>query len=329
MRLAKWILVFAALININPLAHAQANKPVRLGLSPWPGWFVWFWVRDGGFFAKHGVNVELVWFPVYSDSLQAFATGQVDGNSQTLSDTVVQAAKGVPLRIVLVNDISYGADALIARPQYQTVKDLKGKTVATELGTVDHFLLLQALRRNGLKERDIRLVNMTINDAGPAFIAGKLDAAVLWEPFLSKALTEGKGKILFSSRDTPGLIPDLLVFNQRAIRERPGEIGRILAAWFDALEAWRREPEKALTVMARYAAITVEEYRRLLSGVKVYTLEDNLAAFEMANSWRSLAQTGQEIGRFLQNVGYIQTVPKVSDYLEPSFVRAIRVGGKR
>ncbi|MDF2959995.1 MAG: aliphatic sulfonates family transporter, periplasmic ligand-binding protein, partial [Paenibacillus sp.] len=162
--------------------------PVKLALSPWPGWFVWYLVKEKGFFEKNGVNVELVWFPVYSDSLAALATGKVDANSQTLSDTLAPVSKNIPLKAVLVNDNSFGGDGIVVKPGIQSLQDLKGKKVATELGTVDHLLMLTALNKSGLKEKDVNYVNMTVNDAGPAFIAGNLDAAVLWEPFLSKAV---------------------------------------------------------------------------------------------------------------------------------------------
>ena len=82
------------------------------------------------------------WFPVYSDSLQALATGQVDANSQTLSDTLPPASKGVKLKAVLVNDNSDGGDTIVSKTEFGSIKDLKGKTVATELGTVDHLLFL-------------------------------------------------------------------------------------------------------------------------------------------------------------------------------------------
>lgn len=304
-------------------AEAGVEPPIRIALSPWPGWFVWYLVRDQGFFKKYGVNVELVWFPVYSDSLQAFATGKVDGNCQTLSDTLPQAARGLPLKVVLVNDNSSGGDALVAKPQYRSVRDLRGKRVATEMGTVDHFLLLQALARNGMKESDIDFVNMTINDAGPAFIAGQLDAAVLWEPFLSKAVSQGKGHILFSSRETPGLIPDLLVLSEKVVRERPEDVKNILRAWFDALAWWKAHPDEALALMARYAETPVSEYKVLVNGVRIFSLADNLDAFADAEDYRSLSYTGLRTAEFLRDKGLLSTIPDVRRILEPSFVRGL------
>ena len=242
------ILVITSVISgcskkTEPASASAAEGPaITIGLSPWPGWFVWYLVEEKGFFKKEGVNVTLKWFPVYSDSLSALSTGQIDANSQTLSDTLAPASKNIALKAVLVNDNSNGGDGIVVKPDIQSIKDLKGKRVATELGTVDHMLLLTALEQNGMGEKDINYINMAVNDAGPAFIAGKLDAAVLWEPFLSKAIKDGKGKLLFSSKDTPGLIPDLLVFRKDITDKRPDDVKKIVRAWFDALDYWKQNP---------------------------------------------------------------------------------------
>ena len=256
-----------------------SDDPISIALSPWPGWFFWYLVEEKGFFEKHGVNVKLEWFPVYSDSLQALATGKVDANSQTLSDTLPAASKGIKLKAVLVNDNSDGGDAIVSKSDIGSVKDLKGKTVATELGTVDHLLLLTALEQNGLSENDINYVNMTVNDAGPAFIAGNTDASVLWEPFQTKAVKEGKGKVLFSSKETPGLIPDLLVFRESVVQDRSEDVQKIIDAWFEALEYFKANEAESIEMMAKKAETTPEDFKLGFDSIKLFSNEDNVNAF--------------------------------------------------
>lgn len=299
------------------------SAPVKLALSPWPGWFFWYLVKEKGFFEKNGVNVELVWFPVYSDSLSALATGKVDANSQTLSDTLAPVSKGIPLKAVLVNDNSFGGDGIVVKPGIQSLQDLKGRTVATELGTVDHLLMLTALGKSGLKEKDVNYVNMTVNDAGPAFIAGNLDAAVLWEPFLSKSIKEGKGKLLFSSKETPGLIPDLLVFKGEFTKTRPDDVNKILNAWFDAVEYWKNNPEESLKIMAKAAETPVDEYKSGVDSVKIFSIEDNLKAFQKSEDYTSLHFTGQKTGEFLKSLDMLTSVPKLDSVLDSSFLEAV------
>jgi NitT/TauT family transport system substrate-binding protein len=302
----------------------KESGPIQIALSPWPGWFFWYYVQDGGYFKKHDVDVKLKWFPVYSDSLQALSTGQVDANSQTLSDTLAPLSKGIKLKAVLVNDNSNGGDAIVSKPEIKSIKELKGKTVATELGTVDHLLLLTALDQAGLSETDINYVNMTVNDAAPAFITKKVDASVLWEPFQTKAVTEGKGKVLFSSKDTPGLIPDLLVFKASVVKNRSKDIQKIIDAWFDALADFEKDPSPGIKIMAKYAEQSEAEYKLGLDSIKLFSVADNVRAFKSGDSYESLAYTGDKTAKFLKKLDMISTTPKIGSLLEPKFVKAAK-----
>ncbi len=297
-----------------------AGDPVTIALSPWPGWYMWYLVEEKGFFEKHGVDVKLEFFPVYSDSLQAMAAGKVDANSQTLSDTLAPLSKGIGLKAVLVNDNSYGGDAIVSKPEFNTIQDLKGKTVATELGTVDHLLLLTALAENGMEESDIKYVNMTVNDAGPAFISGNTDASVLWEPFQTKAVKEGKGKVLFSSKDTPGLIPDLLVFREAVVKNRPEDVQKIVDAWFEALAWFEENKEEGIKLLAEKAETTPEDFKLGLDSIKLFDVEDNVKAFEARDDYTSLSYTGKTTADFLLKLGMVSKLDNIDALLEPQFV---------
>src|SRR5215813_9351321 len=136
------ILALAATVAVL-LASAAGAEPLKVGYSDWPGFTAWEIAKVKGLFKKHDVDVDLVWFPVYTDSLTALNTGKLDGNLQTWSDTMAPLSEGIDLKTVLVLDNSFGNDAIIAKPGIDSVKDLKGKTVATELATCDHFMLLK------------------------------------------------------------------------------------------------------------------------------------------------------------------------------------------
>lgn len=304
-------------------AGGGSDDPITIALSPWPGWYMWYLVEEKGFFEKHGVNVKLEFFPVYSDSLQAIAAGKVDANSQTLSDSLAPLSKGIGLKAVLVNDNSFGGDAIVSKPEINSIKDLKGKTVATELGTVDHFLLLTALAENGMAEKDIKYVNMTVNDAGPAFISGNTDASVLWEPFQTTAVKEGKGKVLYSSKDTPGLIPDLLVFRESVVKDRPEEVQKVVDAWFDALAWYEDNKEEAVKLLAEKAETTPEDFKLGLDSIKLFSVEDNVKAFEKRDDYTSLSYTGMKTAEFLFNLDMVDKLDSVDSLLEPQFVNKI------
>src|SRR3954452_21444181 len=159
--------LIAAIIGLATVA-GSFSAPIKIGYSDWPGWTAWEIAKVKGLFKKNGVAVDLVWFPIYTDSLNALNTGKLDANCQTWSDTIPPLAEGIKLKVVLANDNSAGNDGFVAKKEFKSIKALKGKTVATELGTVDHFLLLQALSKNGMTEKDIVYKNMTVPDAAAA-----------------------------------------------------------------------------------------------------------------------------------------------------------------
>src|SRR6059058_1923452 len=166
-----------SLLALVALTAFTFAAPIKIGYSDWPGWVAWEIAKEKGLFKNHGVNVKLVWFPIYTDSLTALNTGKVDANCTAWSDVIPPLSEGVKLKVVLVNDNSAGNDAIIAKPGINSIPELKGKTVATELGTVEHFVMLTALNKSGMGESDVNYKNLAVPDAAAAFIAGKVDAA--------------------------------------------------------------------------------------------------------------------------------------------------------
>ncbi|MDB9438388.1 ABC transporter substrate-binding protein [Dolichospermum lemmermannii CS-548] len=136
----------------NASSSLSNTPPIVIGYSNWAGWWPWAIAEAEGLFAKNGANVQMKWFDGYLESLQALAAGQLDGNSQTLNDTIAFAGDAVNGEVaVLVNDNSSGNDKIIVTEEMKTIQDLKGKKVAVEEGVVGDFLLSLALKKPGLR----------------------------------------------------------------------------------------------------------------------------------------------------------------------------------
>lgn len=304
-------------------ATAAAAAPLKIGYSDWPGFTAWEIAKVKGLFKKHGVEVELVWFPVYTDSLTALNTGQLDCNLQTWNDSMAPLAEGIPLKTVLILDNSFGNDAIIAKPGINTPKDLKGKTVATELATCDHFMLLKALASAGLTEKDITYTNLTVPDAAAAFLAGKVDAAAIWQPWVSQIQRDGKGKVVYSSADIPGLIPDIVLCKSSVVEQRPGDIQKLVAVWFDIIEMLKTNQDEAVAIMAKVVDQPPDAYKAFMPGTKFFDLDMNLKSFEKKpGDVMTLSGSGKSISEFLVQAGQLKKVPDYDAALEPKFVQA-------
>lgn len=331
MRKNKWFQLIIITVFVFLLASCgngektsgDKKDPIKIGFSALPTWYLWYLVEEKGFFEENDVNAELVYFPVYGDSIQALNTGQIDGNSQALLDTISPLANGIELKSIFVTDNSNGGDGIVVNPEINSVDELEGKKVGTEIGTIAHFFLLTALKDAGLTEKDVDFTNLAVQDAGTSFIAGNLDAAELWEPFLSKAITEGKGKALVTSAEYPGLIADLFVMSEEITKERPEDVEKITAAWFDALAYYNENPEESVEIIAKAAGIEKGEVEQGLKGFDFFSIEENLPAYQNGDSYKSLYYTGEKNAEFLKDLGYINEIPDLSGLIDDTFVQKL------
>lgn len=306
----------------NTTSTPSATKSIQIGFSAWPGWFPWQVAQEQDLFTANKVKVNLKWFDGYLDSINALATTQLDGNSQTLNDTISSVAAGADLVIVLTNDNSQGNDQIIVRQGINSIKDLKGKKVAAEEGTVDHFLLLLGLEKAGLTQADIQFQPLETGAAAAAFAAGKLDAVGVFAPFISKALLLPGSKTLFSSADFPGAISDHLVVTRKIIQERPQDVQALVNTWFETLKFIAANKQKATEIIAKRAGTNIKEYQQYEAGTAVFTLEQNLKAFAPGNDRASLSFTAKEISKSLLKSGLIKQEPDLSKLFDNRFVKA-------
>ncbi|MEU7908418.1 ABC transporter substrate-binding protein [Actinoplanes sp. NPDC049118] len=305
---------------------SAAGQPatVRLGFSAWPGWFPWQVAQDQGLFAKNGVTVDLKYFESYTDSLTALSTGNLDANSQTLNDTLSSVSGGAKQTVVLTNDNSTGNDQIIARPGINSVADLKGRKVAAEQGTVDHYLLLLALRKAGLTEKDVQFTPLLTDAAAAAFLAGKVDAVGVFAPFTTTALGLPGSKAIATSADFPGAIPDHLVFGTGFVEDHPTEVQAMVQTWFDTMAWIKANPAAAIEIMARRGGVTPADYKSYDAGTTIFTRQQNLDAFASGGSAANLDYQADQIGDFLVSTGLADEKPPLDGLLEPKFVRAVK-----
>jgi NitT/TauT family transport system substrate-binding protein len=302
----------------------QAEAPsVRLGYSAWPGWFPWRVSEAKGLFEKEGAPVKLQWFDGYLDSINALNAGQLDCNSQTLGDTISSVAGGADLQVVLTNDNSTGNDRIIAAEGITSVEQLRGRKVAVEEGTVDHYLLLLGLKEAGVDPGEVQIVPMETGAAAAAFVAGKVDAVGVFAPFTTQALKRPGSTTLFSSKDFPGAISDHLVCRREFVENNPEAIQKIVNTWFATLAEIRENPKPSLALMAERAGVSEKEYQAYDAGTTIFSLDQNREAFEPGDSMASLPYAAERIGEFLVEVKLAEKPPQLDNLLQPKFVQAV------
>ena len=317
-----WIAGMMVLVFLMA-GSAFGAEPIKLGMSTWLGYAPLYLAKEKGFFKKQGVDVEIVVIESPADRRAAFAADKIQGMATTVDTHVMTAAaeNPVPLKQVLGLDDSNGGDGMVAKKEIKTIKDLKGKTVAAQLGAgASYFWLNYVLLQTGMKITDLKMIDMKAGDAGSAFVAGKVDAAVTWEPWLSKARETPFGHVLLSSDKTPGIIVDSLAFKPDFIKKRGADVKKVAAGWFEAVKFAAANPKEADAIMAKFTGQKPEEFTKEKTGVRFYGEKENKDYFGTPQKPGLLYTVTQRAADIWFELKLIKTKPKAADLIDGSFL---------
>jgi NitT/TauT family transport system substrate-binding protein len=286
----------------------RAGREYHVAWSVWTGWMPFKLMEAKGFLAKRaadkGIGVKLIEFPAYMDSVTAFAAGKLDGCALTAMEALQPAAAGIDTVAIVVNDTSNGGDGVLVRG-IDDLKGLRGKEILLAELSVSHYLLVRGLDSVGMKEADVRIKNTDGDEAGKAFVADpKVEAVTTWNPHLFQATEAGKGTVIFSSKQVPGEIIDLLVVNASSLKEAPQLAQVLTEAWYDAMRAIEDPStrEESIAIMAAGAHASVDEFKKMMAGTELFTDRGKAAAFLEADATKA---TMEKIKKFSIDHGLV------------------------
>jgi NitT/TauT family transport system substrate-binding protein len=254
-------------------------KPFKVAFNTWIGYSPLLLAKEKGFLKEEGIDVEISMLEGVGEKNAALIKGTVDAVGHTADAAVVSAASGVDGEIVFVFDQSWGADGLVTKKSVQSIKDLKGQRIALEPGFTGHFFFLTLLRDAGMKSSDFQIVPMETGTAGSTFVAGGVDAAETWQPWLGKVTQLPNAKVLVSSADKPGRIIDILYMNRKVIEDRRADVVKMIRAMGKATDWYSQNKAEGDTIMAKFWKLSPQEQADTVSGMKFMTLQANKEFF--------------------------------------------------
>lgn len=296
----------------------EPARPLRIGTNVWIGSEPLYLARELGHLPAQ--TAQLIEYPSASEVLRAFRNNALDGMVISLDELLVLAADGLQPRIVLVIDISQGADVVVGRSGMQTVKDLKGKRVAVESGALGAFVLSRALTLNQMQPSDVQIVHLESNEHPAAFEQGRVDASVTFDPFRSMILKQG-GTTLFDSRQIPGEIVDLLAIRGSVIDKNPEGVKAVLAGWFNAIGYLQREPKDAAQRMGVRQQTTGEQFLQTLQGLRFPSREENLEM--LAGASPSLAVSGRRLMDLMLESKLLRSATPIEGLIAPGPIQSL------
>ena len=317
----------AAGCGSTPAQQKTEKKPqsIVIAYTPWTGYGALFVAKEKGMFKSRGVEVELQSIEGVGDRKQALVAGKIQAMAASLDVSVSAAGEGVPMKFVWAFDASAGADGLIVKKDagIATVADLKGKQVAYHKGSSSHFFLSTILEKAGLKESDINSVDMKASEAASAFMAGKVDAAVTWEPHLSKAKAAGD-IVLSTTKDTPGLIADVLAFREEYVKSNPETVQAVVDAMAEATAFMAKNPDETNKILGTAFKMKPEEVAADIATVKFYDLQANLEFYGSKDKPGPIYDVGKRAGAFYVNLKLLSKAPDLTKYIDDSFIAKVK-----
>ena len=238
----------------------------------------------------------------------ALAAGQID-IAVTTVDTMLNFLNEDQSYVYLFAiDDSKGGDGIVANKEIASVADLKGKSVAYAEGSVSQFYLGVVLKEAGLSIKDVETQNMTAGDAGAAFVAERVDAAVTWEPWLTRGRQAPHGHVLVDSSTSPGLITDMAITTPEKLEARKDDFKALYRAWVKAVEFQKTNEKEADEIMARGVGGWLEDpavFAETRAGIVYYddAMNQDFMGTEQAPGGitatiENALELGREIGQF-------------------------------
>lgn len=325
------------------VGEGRLSRPLKVGINTWAGHAPGI-VANGGmepgsaaslYKKKYGLDVHFVLLEDPVAKLNAFIKGDIDIMWDTVDSYANEASRlseqGIQAKSILQQDWSRGGDGIVSLKSIQSIEQLKGKKIATTKFTPSHWLLLYLLSQSGLSaderaqlEREL-VFTAEAPMAAAAFKAGKVDAAVTWEPDLSSAVEArpDEAHILVSTTAATHVIADTLVARQQLVDQAPRTVQDFVAGWFDGIAVMKEDPQGTNQLIANALKLTADDVSGMLSGLKLTPFADNAQFYGLSGPkahFHSLFNGAFVIWR---KKGVVTKAVDAKDWMDPRFVAAL------
>lgn len=308
------IALMAVALGLVQLAGCvrDPGTPLRIGTNVWIGSEPLYLARDLGHLDAK--RVRMVEYPSASEVLRAYRNQAIDGMVISLDELLGLAADGQHPRIVLVADVSHGADVVVGRPGMRTMQDLRGRKVAVESGAVGALVLSRALSQAGMAAGDVQTLHLDSNEQPDAFERGMVDGAVTFDPYRSRLLAAG-ATTLFDSSLIPGEIVDLVAIRETALASHRAAVRDLLAAWFRALDYIDREPLDAARRMGARQQLDAAAFLDALRLLRLPSREENMRM--IGGESPTLATSGRRLMQLMLDARLLSAATDIERLLAP------------
>ncbi|MHC1755101.1 MAG: ABC transporter substrate-binding protein [Methanosarcina sp.] len=286
-------------------------KTVKIGYLPLTHALPLFVENDLSANDSRNFKVELVKFGSWTELSDAVNTGQVDGASMLIELAMKSKEQGIDLKTVALGHRD--GNVVVVSKDITQVADLKGKTFAIPHRLSTHNVLLyKMLKENGLTVNDLNVVELPPPEMPSALSEGRISGYIVAEPFGAISIASDNGKVLFESQDLwNNSVCCGLVLRKDFIENNPTVAAEFVNEYVRAGERAESKDPEVLDAAAKYMKVEPEVLDLSLQWISY----DNLKLEE---------KDYNELSQYLVEMGQLENPPKYSEFVDNSFIEAVK-----
>lgn len=292
------------------------SHELRFGSNLWPGYEPIYLAQE--YNLLHKKNIHLVEFTSTSQVIRAFRNKVINSAGVTLDEVFYLKEAKLRPKIVMILDISDGADVLIAKPNIQSIANLKNKKIGVENTALGAFFLSRILEMANLSVSDVKIIPLEIQEQKNAFIQNKVDAVVTFRNFLENF---PDGKIIFDSTRIPYEIVDVLVIDEDFIRSNRKLVKEFMNIWFQSQRMIQEQPEVNIQIMANREKIPAKIFKESMDFLKVPSIEENYQLLKNQN--KAFLFSLSNMHKYLQTKEIVKMESESYDLIDSSLIEEI------
>lgn len=249
---------------LSLLGCSDQTDTLRIGANRWLGYGPLYLADDLHWMTPSGYR--LVEYPHTTGVLRGYRNGLLDAALLTLDEALILQSSGQPVQILLVADVSAGADVLFANAHIQQLAQLRGQRIGVENSALGAFFLSRILDLAKLQAREISVIDMPVNEHLHALRTGQIDAAINFASASASFAPLGVHPLL-DSRALPNEIIDVLVINPQRVSAQQAK--RLRELWFTSQEQWFKQRQDIDPRLGRRLGLNGDELAQTLAGLQI------------------------------------------------------------
>jgi ABC-type nitrate/sulfonate/bicarbonate transport system substrate-binding protein len=305
IRLIVLALFLATALLAEQPQKVTINYPTRSGAS-WP----LFIAKEGGYYQKYGLDANLV-FANHPAGVAMVIAGEAAMASYSLESTMQATAKDTSL-VIVGNALNKGVFALVARKEFNNVKDLRNKRIAVStIGDPPYNYGTALLRKFGLGPRDVQWVPVgtDVNGRVAALVSGRVDATMLTAPAYFKLETTGY-KTLANLTDFDDIFASTMyIMKKSTVAADPKLPELLMKAHIEAVKRFYEDKALAVKAYQVYDPQSREDVERFYDIYKNGNIFERVP-YVMAAVFKSVVdqQSDPQMAALMKGVDYRKVV---------------------